>query len=371
MPPRERLRVGLVGGGFMAKTHSLAYGAVAMLDHDELPVIERRRLVDIDARVARTTAERFGWGAVDTDWTAVTRASDIDLVDIAVPNDCHAEIAIDAAAHGKHVLCEKPLADSLVPARRMEAAVARAGVTGHVGFVFRKWPAVALAKQLLEEGRIGRPMSFRAHYFHDYALDPDAALGWRADSARAGAGSIGDLGSHVIDLARHLVGEVSRVSARTHAFRSAEVDDAADCLLEFEGGAIGTLSTSWMQAGSKTDIGFELAGDRGALRFTWRRNGELQVYEHAGDAATRGFRTVFAGPAHPGAARFWPVAGQGLGYGDAFTILIADVLAAVAAGTGTDPSFRDGVKAAEFVDAALRSSERGEWVATRRSGSSP
>ena len=367
MPPTERLRVGLVGGGFMAKTHSLAYAAAAMLDHDELPVIERRRLVDVDAQVARAAAERFAWGDVDTDWTAVTRASDIDLVDIAVPNDRHAEIAIDAAAHGKHVLCEKPLAHSLVAARRMEAAVAGAGVTGHVGFVFRKWPAVALAKQLVEQGSIGRPMSFRAHYFHDYALDPEVELGWRADRARAGAGSLADLGSHLIDLARHLVGELSRVSARTHAFRSAEVDDAADCLLEFDGGAIGTLSTSWMHAGSKTDIGFVLAGECGALRFTWRRNGELQVYEHVGDPATRGFRTVFCGPAHPGAARFWPVAGQGLGYGDAFTILIAEVLAAAATGTGTDPSFRDGVKAAEFVDASLRSSERGEWVVPRRS----
>ena len=371
MPPRDQLRVGLVGGGFMAKTHSLAYAAAAMLDHHELPVIERRRLVDVDADVARESAERFGWAEVDTDWTAVTRAADIDLVDIAVPNDRHAEIAIDAAAHGKHVLCEKPLAHSLVAARRMEAAVAGVGVTGHVGFVFRKWPAVALAKQLVELGKIGRPMSFRAHYFHDYALDPQVELGWRSERARAGAGSIGDLGSHVIDLARHLVGELSRVSARTRAFQSAEVDDAADCLLEFEGGAIGTLSTSWMHAGSKTDIGFELAGERGALRFTWRRSGELQVYEHTGDAASRGFRTVFAGPQHPGAARFWPVPGQGLGYGDAFTILIADVLAAVAKGTGTDPSFRDGVKAAEFVDAALRSSELGEWVAARRSGSSP
>ena len=355
----------------MAKTHSLAYAAAAMLDHDQLPLIERRRLVDVDAAVARASAERFGWRDVDTDWTAVTRASDVDLVDIAVPNDHHAEIAIDAAAHGKHVLCEKPLADSLAGARRMETAVARAGVTGHVGFVFRKWPAVALAKRLVEQGRIGRPMSFRAHYFHDYALEPAVELGWRAERARAGAGSIGDLGSHVVDLARHLVGEISRVSARTHAFRSAEVDDAADCLLEFEGGAIGTLSTSWMHAGSKTDIGFDLTGERGAVRFTWRRNGELQVYEHAGDAASRGFRTVFAGPAHPGAARFWPVAGQGLGYGDAFTILIAEVLAAAAAGTGTDPSFLDGPRAAEFVDAALRSSERGEWVPARRSGSSP
>jgi predicted dehydrogenase len=369
--PHERLRVGMVGAGFMAKTHSLAYAAAAMLDHDRLPVIERRRLVDLDGVLAQAAAERFGWDEAATDWTAVTRASDIDLVDIAVPNDRHAEIAIDAAAHGKHVLCEKPLASSLADAKRMEAAVARAGVTGHVGFVFRKWPAVALARRLVDEGRIGTPMSFRAHYFHDYAIDPDVELGWRAVRARAGAGSVGDLGSHAVDLARYLVGEVARVCGRTHAFRSAEVDDAADCLLEFENGAIGTLSTSWMQAGSKMDIGFELAGERGAIRFTWRRSGELQVYEHGERDDTRGFRTVFVGPAHRGAERFWPVAGQGLGYGDVFTILIADVLEAVAAGRQAEPSFHDGVRAAEFVDAALRSSERGGWVAASRSGLSP
>jgi predicted dehydrogenase len=370
--PLDRVRVGIVGGGFMAKTHSLAYSAASMLEHDTLPRLERVRVADVDLTAAKRAAESFGWQEATDDWTKVTRADDIDLVDIVTPNNAHAEIAIDAARHGKHILCEKPLASGLTEAEQMRQAAEEAGVTTQVGFVFRKWPAVAAAKELVEAGELGEILSFRGHYFHDYALDSDFAMGWRVDRAVAGAGSIGDLGSHVVDLARFLVGEVSAVNARskTHfpqrpsasGMSSVEVDDATDCLLEFSSGPAGTLSTNWMNAGSKTDIGFELNGTAGAIRFTWRRNDELQVYRHADPVETRGFKTVFVGPMHPGAERFWPVAGQSLGYGDAFTILIADLLAALGEGTRVTPSFADGLSAARFVDAAVRSAEARSWV---------
>jgi predicted dehydrogenase len=370
--PLGRVRIGIVGGGFMAKTHSLAYSAASMLEHETLPSIERVRVADLNYSAAEQAAKSFGWQEASDDWTTVTRADDIDLVDIVTPNNAHAEIAIDAARHGKHILCEKPLASSLAEAEEMNHAVEQAGVTTQVGFVFRKWPAMAAAKGLVEAGELGEILSFRGHYFHDYALDPDFAMGWRVDRAVAGAGSIGDLGSHVIDLARYLIGEVSAVNARskTHLaerpaagkMKSVEVDDATDCLLEFNSGAAGILSTNWMNAGSKTDIGFELSGTKGAIRFTWRRNDELQVYRHADPLDSRGFKTVFLGPMHPGAGRFWPVAGQSLGYGDAFTILIADLLAALGQGSAASPSFADGLQAARFVDAAVRSAEARTWV---------
>ncbi len=356
----------------MAKTHSLAYGAAAMLDHEMLPTIERVRVADVQPDLARRAAEHFGWSESTGDWTEITRAEDIDLVDIVTPNDAHAEIAIDAARHGKHILCEKPLAPSLAAAHRIAAAADEAGVTTQVGFVFHTWPAVAAAKALIDAGEIGEILSFRGHYFHDYALDPDFDMGWRVDRARAGAGSIGDLGSHVVDLARYLVGDVTRVEARskTHfpdrpsggSMRRVEVDDATDCLLEFESGAVGTLSTNWMAAGYKTDIGFEVSGREGTVRFTWQRNNEFQVYRHDDDQQTRGFKSVFIGPTHAGAARFWPVPGQGLGYGDAFTILIAELLRAIASGSRASPSFQDGLEAARFVDAALRSARERTWV---------
>ena len=201
------MRVGLVGAGFMAKTHSLAYRAAQLLYGQDLPHVEQVRIADIDRDTAQRAAAAFGWREGTDDWREITRAEDIDLVDIVTPNNTHAEIAIDAAKHGKHVLCEKPLASTLDDARQMNEAAATAGVLTQVGFVFRAWPAMAFAKQLIETGRIGRVHQLRAHYFHDYALDPAFSMGWRTDRAIAGAGSLGDLGSHVIDLPADLVGE--------------------------------------------------------------------------------------------------------------------------------------------------------------------
>ncbi len=370
--PLKRVRVGLVGGGFMAKTHSLAYSAAQMLDYDAFPELETVRVADIDIEAARRAAASYGWQEATDDWTAVTRADDVDLVDIVTPNNAHAEIAIDAARHGKHILCEKPLAASLADAERMTEAAEAAGVTTQVGFVFRKWPAMAAARKFVESGELGEALSFRGYYFHDYALDHEFQMGWRVDRAVAGAGSIGDLGSHVVDLARYLVGDVVAVTARSkthferrptpHGMAAIEVDDATDCLLEFSSGTVGTLSTSWMAAGSKTDLGFELTGTKGAVRFTWRRNNELQLYSHSDPGEASGFKTVFLGPTHPGAERFWPVAGQGLGYGDAFTILISELLRALGRGVRATPSFRDGLEAARFVDAAVRSAEERAWI---------
>jgi predicted dehydrogenase len=255
----------------------------------------------------------------------------------------------------------------------MHTAVSQAGVVNQVGFVFRKWPAMALARQLVEAGELGEILHFRGHYFHDYALDPALDMGWRVQRATAGAGSIGDLGSHLIDLARYIVGEVGRVHARSRVIWPrrpmvgsdavlVDVDDASDILLEFESGATGLLQTNWMAAGYKTDIAFEALGDKGSLRFTWRRNGELQFYSHRDPTRLQGFRTIHVGPEHPGAERFWPVAGQGLGYGDAFTILIGELLRCVQHQVPAAPSFLDGLRAAEIVDAAQQSSTERAWV---------
>lgn len=379
MPERDRerdrpIRIGLIGAGFMARTHSLGYRNAVSLLGPEAPPIEFSRVADVNASLAEGVAKNFGWAEATGDAMDVVSADDIDLVDIVTPNSTHAELAVAAAESGKHVLCEKPLADRVEAARTMHRAVDQAGVVNQVGFVFRKWPAMGLARQLVEAGELGQILHFRGHYFHDYALDPALDMGWRVRRETAGAGSIGDLGSHLIDLARYLVGDVSRVHARTRVIwprrpmlgsdsSVVDVDDAADVLLEFESGATGILQTNWMAAGYKTDIAFEALGDKGALRFTWRRNGELQFYSHKDPARLQGFRTIHVGPEHPGAERFWPVAGQGLGYGDAFTILIGDLLRSIRNQEAAAPSFLDGLRAAEFVDAAQRSAKEQSWVA--------
>jgi predicted dehydrogenase len=352
----------------MARTHSLAYRAASLLYGEDLPRIEQVRLADIDQHAAQRAAPAYGWREATTDWRQITRADDIDLVDIVTPNDSHAEIAIDAAQHDKHILCEKPLSNTLDGASRMHAAATAAGVLTQVGFVFRTWPATALAKQLIDEGRIGEIYQVRAHFLHDYALEPDFPMGWRTQRAVAGAGSIGDLGSHVIDLARYLVGEITAVTARTRGLvhyrpgpggttLPVDVDDMADVLLAFESGATGVIHTNWMAAGHKTDIGFEVSGSRGAVSFTWQRPGELLLYDHRDPSHARGFRTIRIGPEHPGAEHFWPVAGQGLGYGDAFTILVARYLTAIRGHLRTHPDFADGVRCAEVLESISASAE--------------
>jgi predicted dehydrogenase len=374
------IRVGMVGGGLMAKLHSLAYANLSIFYGDEgLPLVVRRRLADASWPIADQAAERYGWEQATTDWREVTRADDIDLVDIATPNDTHAEIAIDAARHGKHLLCEKPLASRLSDARAMHRAVVDAGVAHQVDFVYRKWPAIQHAKQLVTSGELGQVRQFRARYFHDYASDPSLPLTWRFQRHRAGAGSVGDLGSHLIDLGRYFLGEITRVMARTFtfvkerpvghdaaagkpAFGSVDVDDGAQVWLEFADGASGSLETNWMATGHKTDLAFELIGDRGSLAFSWVAPNELQLYSDTGPTDTRGFRSIIMGPQHPGATAFWPVAGQGLGWGDAFLISVRDLVSSLGLGRPPQPGFLDGLRSAEVVDAALTSARTESWV---------
>jgi len=375
--PLERVRAGLVGSGFMAKTHSLAYSVARMLYAEELPALERVRVADVVPELAHDAAARYGWGEATTDWREITQADDVDLVDVVTPNFAHAEIAIDAARNGKHVLCEKPLATSLEDARAMYRAVRDAGVRTQVGFVFRTWPATALAKRLIEQGRIGAIQGFRAHYFHDYALDPAFQVSWRLRHETSGGGSIADIGSHVFDVARYLVGEVDEVLANCRtvvperpdasgALVAVDVDDVADALLRFENGAAGVVQTSWLAGGYKTDLAFEVHGETGSLKFSWQRNGELELYDATDPEDAQGFRRIIVGPQHPHADGFWPVAGQGLGYGDAFTILVRDLLGSLRRGGAPAPDFLDGMRAAEIVAAAQASSREGRWTAVER-----
>jgi levoglucosan dehydrogenase len=382
------IRVGMVGSGYVAKAHTLAYDNVHTLYWPHLPPLEKLRIADVSAELAQRGAQRLGWDEGVDDWRRVTRADDIDLVDIVTPNDTHAEIAIDAAQHGKHLFCEKPLAVDAAAARAMAEAVQKAGVINQVCFTYRSWPGVQLARKLIDEGRIGQVKHFRAWFLQDYALDASLPLVWRMQRDRAGAGKLADGGSHLLDIARYLVGDVDRVLARLKTFiteRPAAIDkgeavfrgrdaqstgelvpvgieDAADVLLEFEGGAIGVIQTSWVASGHKLDLGFEIGGDRGAIRLSWQRSNELEYYSADDGDETQGFRTIVLGPRHPGAAPFWSVAGQQLGMNDAFLIAVGDLLGAVAEERPATPDFVDGLRACEIVDAALESGDSERWV---------
>jgi levoglucosan dehydrogenase len=374
------IRVGMVGGGFMARTYSLALSAVYGLAWPAAPELRRVRLADVSRRLGESTAHAWGWDEVSDDWRAVTRADDVDLVLVLTPNDSHAEISLDALAHGKHVLCEKPLSNTLEGARSMARAAVRSGRVHQVGFVYRKWPAVAFAKQVIAGGGIGAIVHYRGHFFHDFGLDPAMPITWRLQKHISGGGSGADIGSHVTDMARYLAGEIKGVFAasRTHFTRrpvaerpgetaAVDVDEITDMLVEFEDGVTGTLQTSWLAGGHKMDIGFAVHGTRGSIEFSSEEPTEVRLYKTSDPAAESGFRAISVGPAHPGGELFWPVPGMALGFGDGFIIAVRDLLASIADGRPATPDFVDGLRASEIVAAAQESVATRNWRSIERS----
>ena len=386
------LRVGLVGAGMMGRTHSTAWATVSTVYWPAHPPIIRHRLADATPELAAEGAARLGWAESTGDWHEVTRAPDIDIVDVVVPNALHHDVVLDAVSHGKHVLCEKPLSTDLGEARAMLAAARAAGVVHRTGFIYRLFPAIVLARKLIADGRIGEVRYFRGQWLSDWAADPMAPHGWRFVRRLAGAGVLADTGSHVIDLARYLVDdEVERVLARSETFvtkrplpsspshgitdrpvvagaveyAEVDTDDLTDLMLHFEGGASGTISLARAYPGHNTDMAFEVVGSRGSVRFSWLHGNELQFFTLDDPDETRGVRIINIGPLHPNAEPFWG-RGTGIGYSDAFLVQAHAVLDAIHRGGTSGASFLDGLRAAEVIDAALRSAERSSWVDVER-----
>ena len=361
------VRIGLVGAGFMGKIHSIAYRNAGMLFGSEIPGVETAAVTDFDPSLSERAARDWGWGRAVRTWQEITASDDIDVVDICTPNDNHVDIALDAIQRGKHVLCEKPLAlDGDSCYRLCEAARDSDRVT-QVGFVYRQWPAVAMARKLIDEGAIGTIRTARAQFLLDYNGNPDVPMGWRFDKVRAGSGALGDVGSHCIDLLQYLAGSISQVAARMQTFIpqrrdrdgkvvDVTVDDQTEILADFESGASGTMLASWAGTGHKCDLGFEVIGSRGSLSFTWQRSNELKFFDGTDSEDRQGFRTILVGPAHPGADGIHTVAAQGLGYTDAFTIAARNTLRNLSAGKVlSGPTFVDGLRVAEVTDAVIAS----------------
>ena len=368
---RDRVRIGVVGSGAIAGAHSAAY-RLAAGTYDDVPRnVELVVAVDVDASRADALARSWGWARTGTDWRAVTRADDIDVVDICVPNLFHAEVACDALAHGKHVICEKPIASTWEGARDMAAAAIAAERVAQVCFYYRVWPAISWARQLVESGELGEVRNFRGWMLQDYAANPAHDLGWRARLAESGAGALGDLGSHIIDIARYLCGEITGLYATTRELvqrtvPTPGVDDLATLVVDFAGGAGGVIEASWALRGHKCDLGFDLVCERGAVRFAWERSNEVGVLTGDVTDPDNGFTTVLIGGGQPDVGQFVAVPAQGMGYRDAFTIGVAKALAAIARGdTTTAPSFTDGLQVALVVDAALQSARTKTWQPVR------
>jgi predicted dehydrogenase len=365
--------IGMLGYEFMGKAHANAYRT---LQYMVWPPPMRPVLVALSGRNREAVAEaaqRYGFERSETDWRALVADPRIGLFDNGGPNAVHAEPTIAAAESGKHVLCEKPLGRTAEESYEMWQRVERAGVKHMCAFNYRFVPAVRLAREMLEAGELGEIYHFRGRYLQEWIIDPGFERVWRLDRAAAGSGALGDLGAHVIDLARFLVGEIEAVSGLTRTFiperpgGSVDVDDAFEATVEFAGGAVGTIEASRFCHGRKNALGFEINGARGSIAFELERLNELQVYlpgSRPGERA-QGFRTVLVSEAdHPFWEWWWPP-GHMIGWEHTFVHEIQHLLRAIATEGGVRPygaDFEDGYRAAEVCDAILASAREARRV---------
>ena len=379
---KKPINVALIGYQFMGKAHSNAYRQVGRyFELDVEPVM--KVLCGRDEAKVKAAADKFGWQEYATSWEEVVNRSDIDLVDVATPGNTHVVIAGGSARAGKNTLCEKPLANSLAEAKEMLAAAEKTGITHAICHNYRFAPAIALAKQLIDEGRIGRIFHFRGTYLQDWIIDPDFPLVWRLDKSVAGSGSHGDLAAHTIDLARYLVGEITEVSGLMETFikqrpklaeiddrlggrASSEmgevtVDDASLFLARFENGAVGTFEATRFAQGRKKYNRFEINGSKGSIAFNQERMNELEVYFADDPDHVQGFRTVnVTAGVHPYAAAYWPTA-HIIGYEHTFINLVKDLLEAISQGKRFKPDWVDGVKNQAVLEAVEVSANTKTW----------
>jgi predicted dehydrogenase len=383
----KKINVGLIGGGFMGKAHSLAYAAVPMFfwPTELMPV--KHTVAEFNDKLAQDAAARFGFENSTSDWNTIINNPEIDLVDIATPNNSHAQIAIAALNAGKHVICEKPLARTVEEAALMYEAARNSNRVNMVAFNYRRTPAVALAKRYIDEGAIGRIINFRATYLQDWSADPNSPLSWRFQKDIAGSGAIGDILTHVLDMARYLAGEVTEVSAITNHIITerplqqsgadslgnskggsdapkgkVDVEDEVLSLLKFANGAIGSVEATRNAWGRNNFITLEIHGSEGSIAFNYENRDQLEVCFKSDEGDRRGFRTVYTGPNHPNGESLWPIPALGIGYGETKIIEAHDLFKAISGEEAVRPDFGDGYQVALIDDAIARSAESGLWT---------
>ena len=371
----KTLKVAMIGYGFMGKVHSHAWRSVNRFFSD-VPLVEMTVICGRSKDALESAKNTFGWLEAETDWKKVISRSDIDIVDICTAGDTHEEIAIAALAAGKHVICEKPLANNVAEAKAMADAAAKAsanGVKSMVAFNYRRVPALAVAKQFIESGKLGRIFHVRANYLQDWIIDPEFPLVWRLDKKTAGSGALGDIGAHIIDASYFLTGsKITSVSGQLKTFieerplpaaytgltagtssgrGKVTVDDTAVFTANFENGAIGTFEATRFAAGRKNGMSIEVNGSKGSLYFNFEDMNELLFHDHTMPSDQAGFRKILATDgAQPYVAAWWPP-GHIIGYEHTFTHEIYDFLVAIDKNKEASPSFADGFYVQRVLDA--------------------
>jgi predicted dehydrogenase len=359
--------VGLIGTGFMGKSHALAYRNARAVLGGDLPAARLELLCDTPAEKAAAMADQFGFARATDDWRALVADPAVDIVCITTPNKLHREMALAAIAAGKHVHCEKPLSLTLEEAEEMAAAARQAGVRTMVGYNYVHNPAFAHARRLIETGSIGRIVHVRGWVDEDYQADPDLPWTWRATLADAGLGTLGDLGCHLVSMVSRLAGPVESLIAdmatvhRTRPTmagderRPVENEDVAAALVRFHSGATGVYATSRSAWGRKNSLGFEIHGTHGMLTFDQERLNELRLFRNTGDPSSDGFVTILTGPAHPPYGAFCPAAGHQIGLNDLKTIEVGAFLAELAGGPIIGPDFAEALTFEHVIHAIARS----------------
>jgi predicted dehydrogenase len=369
----KELGIGIIGTGFMGKAHAFAYRA-ALAAFPDIPVPRLEMIADVNEALASKAAHQYGFARSSADWRTLVNDPRIDVVSITTPNTLHKEMALAAIAAGKHVHCEKPLSPSLADSLVMAEAAEKAGVATQVGFNYIKNPLLKQARDMIAAGELGEITGFRGIHAEDYMHDPESPYSWRIDPV-GGPGVIADLGSHIIGMARFMLGPIAEVSADVRTVvrsrpvsrgaterKDVLVDDVARILVNFGRGCGGTIEANWIATGRKMQLGFEISGDKGSLVFTQERLNELLFYRAGGDAKTNGYMKIESGPQHPPYGEFCIAGGHQLGFNDLKTIEMGEFLRAIGRGEMSTPDFREAYEIQKVVDAAIASSKARGWV---------
>jgi len=381
---KKQVRIGMVGYKFMGKAHSLAYRNIPFFfDLDAEPVMQA--IAGRDEAGVQAAAAKLGWASYETDWRRLLERDDIDAIDIGAPNNMHAEIAIAAAQAGKHILCEKPLSTNTEQSVQMLDAVRKAGVVHMICHNYRFAPAIQYAKKLIDTGALGQIYHVRAVYLQDWIMDPSFPLVWRLRKEVTGSGAHGDLGAHIIDLARFLVGELKEVTGMMETFikqrplgemtgglgaaavdaaqlGDVDVDDAVAFLARFENGAMGTFEATRFGKGNRNGNRIEINGSKGSLRWDLENMNNLELYLDSDEPGMQGFRTISCTESeHPYASAYWP-AGHIIGYEHTFINLLSEFVKGVSNGNSPTPNFEDGLRNQLVLEAVEKSARSRQWA---------